>query len=83
MVLDNATSMYVINNQLRFINELRLSKDITYTKIMMLPIKGIGMAAITIQMPLGPKEILLAEAVYVLSFYTNLACLKKFNNKNI
>ena len=34
-------------------------------------------------MPLGPKEILLAKVAYILDFHTNLACLKKLNNKNI
>jgi len=47
------------------------------------PIKGIGTAVITIQTLLGPRKIFLASAVYVLAFYTNLACLKKFNKKNI
>jgi len=47
------------------------------------PIKGIGTAAITIQTPSGPREILLAEAAYVPGFHTNLACLKKFNDKNV
>ena len=47
------------------------------------PINGIGTATITIQTPSGPKEILLAKAVYVPDFYTNLASLKKFNDQNI
>ena len=34
-------------------------------------------------MPLGPRKIFLANAVFILAFYTNLACLKKFNNKNV
>jgi len=34
-------------------------------------------------MILGPKKILLANAVYILTFYINLAYLKKFNYKNI
>ena len=54
-----------------------------YAEIGLNPIKGIKTAAITIQMPLSPKKILLAEAVYVPAFHTNLACLKNFNNKNI
>ena len=49
----------------------------------MTPIKGIGIAAITIQTPSGPREILLAKAAYVPGFHTNLACLKKFNDKNV
>jgi len=34
-------------------------------------------------MLLGPRELFLANAVYIPAFYTNLACLKKFNKKNI
>ena len=41
------------------------------------------MAVITIQTPSGPRKIFLASAVYIPAFYTNLACLKKFNKKNI
>ena len=36
-----------------------------------------------IQTPSGPREILLAQAAYIPDFHTNLACLKKFNDKNI
>ena len=36
-----------------------------------------------IQTPLGPRKILLADAVYVPAFHTNLACLRKFNDKNV
>ncbi len=34
-------------------------------------------------MPLGPREILLAKAVYIPDFYINLAYLTKFNNKDV
>ena len=47
------------------------------------PINRIGTATITIQTLSGPKEILLAKAVYVPNFHTNLAFLKKFNNQNV
>ena len=47
------------------------------------PIKGIETAVIIIQTLLGPKKILLTKAAYILAFYINLACLKKFNYKNI
>ena len=46
-------------------------------------IKGIKIVAITIQTLLGPKEILLTNTIYILAFYINSACLKKFNKKNI
>jgi len=46
-------------------------------------IEGIGMAAVIIQTPSGPREILLAEAAYVPDFHINLACLTKFNNKDV
>ena len=54
-----------------------------YTEMGLNLIKGIEMVAITIQTPSGFKEILLANIVYILVFYINLACLKKFNKKNI
>jgi len=48
MVLNNATSIYIINNRLRFINELWPSKDVIYARTDVVLIKGIGIAAITI-----------------------------------
>jgi len=47
------------------------------------PIEGVKTAVVTIQTPLGPRELFLANAAYIPAFYTNLACLKKFNKKNI
>jgi hypothetical protein len=46
-------------------------------------IKGIRTAAVTIQTPSGPREILLAEAAFIPDFYINLASLTKFNNKDV
>ena len=83
MILDNGTTLHVINDRLRFVDELRPSNDFVYAGIGMDPIEGIGTAAITIQTPLGPRKIFLADAAYVPAFHTNLACLKKFNDKNI
>ena len=83
MVLNNATSIHVINNRSRFVDELRLSKGVVYAGTGIVPIKGIGTAVIIIQTPSGPREILLAQAAYVLDFHTNLAYLKKFNDKNV
>jgi len=54
-----------------------------YTGTGINPIKGIGTVAITIQTPSGPRKIFLANAAYIPAFYTNLAYLKKFNNKNV
>ena len=48
VVLNNATSIYIINNQSRFVNKLWLSKGIVYTGIVIVPIKGIETAAIMI-----------------------------------
>ena len=31
----------------------------------------------------GPRRILLANIVFILAFYINLACLNKFNSKNV
>jgi len=83
VIPDNGTTTHVINDRSRFIDELWPSKDVVYAGATVVPIEGIGTAAITIQTPLGPREILLAEAAYVPAFYTNLACLKKFNDKNV
>ena len=48
MILNSATNTYVINDRLRFINKLRPSKDFVYAGAAIVPIKGIGTAAITI-----------------------------------
>ena len=47
-ILNNRTTLYVINDWLRFVNELQLSNNFIYTGTGMDPIKGIGTAAITI-----------------------------------
>jgi hypothetical protein len=83
VILDSATNVHVINDRLRFVDELRPSKDFAYAGTAMVPIEGIGTAEISIQTPSGPRKILLAEAAYVPDFHTNLACLKKFNDKNV
>ena len=48
VILNNRTTLYVINDWLRFVNELQLSNNFIYTGTGMDPIKGIGTAAITI-----------------------------------
>lgn len=83
VTLDNGTTIHVINDRSRFVDELRPSNDFVYAGTGLDPIEGIGTAAITIQTPSGPKEILLAEAAYVPASHTNLACLRKFNDKNV
>ena len=54
-----------------------------YTRTGLNLIKGIKIAAITIQTPLGPKNFLLAKAAYVPVFHTNLAYLKKSSSVKI
>src|SRR5258708_6669170 len=83
VILNSVTTTHVINDRLRFINELQPSKGVVFAGTVMVPVKGIGMAAITIQTRSGPREILLAKAVYILDFHTNLAYLTKFNNKDV
>jgi len=83
VILDNGTTIYVINDRSRFIDELWPSNDFVYAGTGLDPVEGIGTVAVIIQTPTGPKRILLANAAYVPAFYTNLACLDKFNNKNI
>ena len=48
MILNNGTTLHIINDRLRFINKLRLSNNFIYTRIGIDLIKGIGTAAITI-----------------------------------
>ena len=48
VILNNRTTLYIINNRLRFINELRLSNNFIYTGTGIDLIKGIGTVAITI-----------------------------------
>jgi len=83
VILNNGTTLYIINDQSRFVNELQLNNDFVYAGTGLNLIKGIGMAVITIQTPLGPRKILLADAAYVPAFHINLAYLKKFNNKKV
>jgi len=83
VILNNRTTIYVINDQLRFVDELRPSNDFVYAGTGLDPIEGIGTAVIIIQTPSGPRRILLADVAYVPAFHTNLACLKKFNNKKV
>jgi len=83
VILDNAVTIHVISNQSRFVDKLRPSNDFVYTRTGLDPVEGIGTAAIIIQTPSDPRKILLAEAAYIPAFHTNLACLRKFNSKNI
>ena len=62
VVLDNGTSMHIINDRSRFIDELRPSKEAVYAGATVTPIKGIGTAAITIQTPSGPCRSLFQAA---------------------
>ena len=48
VILDNGTNIHVINDWLRFVNELWLSNDFIYARTGLDLIKGIGTAAITI-----------------------------------
>ena len=68
---------------MRFVDELRPSKGVVFAGTVIVLIEGIGTAAITIQTPSGPREILLAEAAFVPDFHTNLASLTKFNEKDV
>jgi hypothetical protein len=83
VILNSVTTTHVINERSRFIDELRPSKGVVFAGTVVVPIKGIRTAAITIQTPLGPREILLAKAAYIPDFHTNLAYLTKFNNKDV
>jgi len=68
---------------LRFVDELWPSNNFIYAGTGLDLVKGIGTVAVTIQTLVGPKRILLANIVYIPAFYTNLAYLDRFNNKNI
>jgi hypothetical protein len=83
VILNSATTIHVINDRLRFVNELRPSKGVVFAGTVVVPIKGIRTAAVTIQTPSGPREILLAEAAFVPDFHINLASLTKFNDKDV
>ena len=83
VILNSATTIHVINDRSRFIDELRPSKGVIFAGTVVVLVEGIGTAAITVQTPLGPREILLVKAVYVPDFHINLACLTKFNDKDV
>jgi hypothetical protein len=48
VILNNGTTIYVINDQLRFVDELRLSNNFVYAGTGLDLVKGIGTAAVII-----------------------------------
>ena len=82
-ILNSATTIHVVNDWVRFISDIKLISDCLYAGLYTEEIVGYGTAIVTINYPKGKKQIQLLGTAYVLSFYINLVCLQKLNDKGV
>jgi hypothetical protein len=83
VLLNSGATVHVFNDRSRFVSNSELTSDHIYVDSHTEEIVGFGTAAVTIDTPEGKERIMLIGAAYVPSFYTNLACIQKFNDKGV
>jgi len=83
ILFDLKTTIYIFNNQVKFISEIEPILDCIYIGLYIKEIIGFGIAIVIINNFKGEKNILLTRAAYILNFYINLIYIQKFNNKGV
>ena len=83
VILDQGSTIHVINDRARFISDIEPASDHIYTGSHTEEIVGYGTAVVTIDHPKGKRQIELLEAAFIPGFHTNLVCLKKLNNNGV
>ena len=83
IILNPATTLYIINNRARFIGDIQPASKQLYIGSGIENIKDFGTAEVTVITPLGKQKIHLIKAAYVPRFHTNLVCNHRLNNKGV
>ena len=84
VIIDLRASIHVCNDREHFKTLWPTGQEDTlYAGNIFIPIESYEIATITIAMLKGLREIELLETIYILSFYTIVASLKKFMLKDI
>jgi hypothetical protein len=74
-ILNSGTTIHVVNNQARFISDIKPTLDRLYAGLNIEEIVGYSTAIVIINRLIGKTQMQLLRAAYVPSFYTNLVCL--------
>ena len=76
-------TLYIINNQVRFIGNIRPASNQLYTGSSIENIEGFRTAKVIVITLLGKQKIYLINAACILGFYINLVCNHKLNKKGV
>ena len=83
VLLNLGTTLYIFNNQARFISKIEPFTDCVYMGLHTEQIIGFRIAAVIFDTPKGKEQILLTGAAYILGFYTSLVYTQKLNEKEV